>query len=86
MRKELMVYIGTTEPDIEASVRSLKQNNKYVVIDHEGHRFSVSITELKQALTELEAFTKENAETDENNLTDFNTNAMILDVEYPTNT
>jgi hypothetical protein len=84
MRKELLVYLNTTEPDIEASLRILKQNNNYVVLDHEGHRFAVPINGLKNALNELESFVQNNKTDDKNDLT-LTEFSGIMDVSYGDN-
>ena len=56
MRKELVLYLPTTEDGIESSVRLLKQNMNCAILEHEGHKFAIGIEDLKKALYELEFF------------------------------
>lgn len=60
MRKELVMFIETSEKGIESSFRALKGHPEYVLIEHEGHRFAVPAKELSQALFELEFFYQNN--------------------------
>lgn len=56
MRKELVLFLPTTEDGIESSARLLKQNMNCVILEHEGHKFAVGIKDLRDALYELEFF------------------------------
>jgi hypothetical protein len=56
MRKELVIYIQTSEKGIEASVRILKGNKDGVILEHEGHKFAVPIPALLDSLEELKKF------------------------------
>lgn len=56
MRKELVLFIETTEKGIESSFRALKGHPDHVIIEHEGHKFAVNMKELTKALIELELF------------------------------
>lgn len=61
MRKELLVYVSSMEQGEEASVISVANNRKYCLITTPtGQKFSVSLSELKQALESIEQFNSEN--------------------------
>jgi hypothetical protein len=56
MRKELVVFIPSSETGVEVSVRNLKEDSKYVLIDHDGHKMAILKKEMISAINEIDDF------------------------------
>ena len=56
MRKELTVYVNTNERGVEISVSSLASNRKFILVNTGSTKFTMDVSELKQALQALEEF------------------------------
>ena len=69
MRKELTVYVPTTEQGEEVSLRGLSADGKIVLFEISGvGRFAINTDELKQAFTEIELFQAINKKQDKEQL------------------
>lgn len=64
MRKELVIFVPSTENGVEVSLRDLKIDKNYVVFDCDGNRFAVPKKDVLLAINELDDFTMLNPSTD----------------------
>lgn len=81
MRKELLVYVSTTERGEEISITSVSKNRLYVLINTIGGKVTANRSELLLALQSIEEFDKIN----NTNVVDLNLVPeipVIEDVEY----
>lgn len=60
MRKELIVYVSTTERGEEISVTAVAKNRDFVLINMPSGKFTANRVELIEALNAIEAFDKVN--------------------------
>ena len=62
MKKELVIYVDTSELEVEATVRSMSKNKDCVLITHEAGKFALNLNQLRDALTEILVFNEEHQE------------------------
>jgi hypothetical protein len=60
MRKELKVFISTSERNEEISVTSILKNRSILVFDNGINKFTANKEELLEAIKSIEEFDKEN--------------------------
>jgi hypothetical protein len=83
IKKELVVSIETTEPEISMNVRILQNSEgQSVLISHEQAKFAVNIKDLHAALTEIDWFYQMNTEKGKKELFE-DLSECIGEVEYP---
>lgn len=62
MRRELLVFIETSEKDVEISVKGTDSKGDTILFNYEGNKFIVSASDLQDALSEIKAFQIRNSE------------------------
>lgn len=64
MRRELTVFIPTTEKEVEVSVKGIDSKGDIILFNFEGNKFAVKVADLQNAADEIKAFQLRNNEID----------------------